>query len=214
VVVITGAGRAFCAGGDVGRMSQVNSTPPPIEERIDRLRGVQELSWLLYNMPKPTIAAVNGFALGAGFAISMSCDFRIASEQAKFGSAYAKLALSGDYGLTWLLARYLGPSKAKELLFFAEMFDAAEALRLGLVSKVVPHDSLGAEANAYAGRLAKGPLIAYRYQKENVNLSFSRDFLAMLDREAETTARCSRTEDHREGVRAFVEKRPAKFSGQ
>jgi 2-(1,2-epoxy-1,2-dihydrophenyl)acetyl-CoA isomerase len=214
VVVVTGAGRAFCAGGDIGGMSQSNAAPQPLEERINGLRRGQELSWLLYSMPKPTIAAVNGHAMGAGLSICLAADLRIASDQAKFGTAYSKIAFGGDFGITWLLTRSAGPAKAKELLFFADTFDAAEAMRMGLLNKVVPHDTLAAETSAYARRLANGPLVSFRYQKENVNLAATTDFRTMLDRESETHLRCGQTEDHKEGVRAFLEKRAPKFSGK
>src|SRR5260370_33764007 len=114
-IVLTGAGRAFCAGGDVSTMAK--DTEHSLEEKIDRLREWQELSWLLYSMPKVTIAAVNGFAMGAGLGVCLACDLRIASAQAKFGTAYAKVGYGGDFGTTWLLARYAGAAKAKELLF-------------------------------------------------------------------------------------------------
>ncbi|HKV04014.1 MAG TPA: enoyl-CoA hydratase [Candidatus Acidoferrales bacterium] len=214
VVVITGAGRAFCAGGDIGGMSQANAAPQPLEERINGLRHAHELSWLLYSMPKPTIAAVNGHAMGAGLSLCLAADLRIASDSAKFGTAYSKIAFGGDFGITWLLTRYAGPAKAKELLFFADAFDAAEAMRIGLLNRVVPHESLAAETAAFARRLAEGPLVSFRYQKENVNLASTADFRTMLDRESETHLRCGQTEDHKEGVRAFLEKRPPKFSGK
>ncbi|HWP45209.1 MAG TPA: enoyl-CoA hydratase-related protein, partial [Blastocatellia bacterium] len=174
----------------------------------------QELSWLLYNMPKVTIAAVNGFAMGAGLGVCLACDLRIASDQAKFGTAYAKVGFGGDFGTTWLLTRYAGAPKAKELFFLADIIDAAEAHRLGLVNRVVAHDSLQAEAREVASRIAHGPLTSYRYMKANVNLAASTDFRTLLDREAETHLRCAMTDDHKEGVRAFMEKREPKFTGR
>jgi 2-(1,2-epoxy-1,2-dihydrophenyl)acetyl-CoA isomerase len=214
VVVVTGAGRAFCAGGDIASMAEQNSTPRSLEERIDWLRRAHRLSWLLYQMPKVTIASVNGFAMGAGLGICLACDLRIASDQAKFGTAYAKVGFGGDFGVTWLLTQYAGAPKAKELLFTADTFDAAEALRLGLLNRVVPGDSLANETRALAARLAAGPLVSYRYMKANVNLANTVDFRTMLDRESETHQRCGQTEDHQEGVRAFLEKRPPKFRGR
>ena len=209
VVVVTGAGRAFCAGGDVSMMARPSDAS--FEQRVDHLRHWQDLSWLLFSMPKVTIAAVNGFAMGAGLGICLSCDLRIASEQARFGTAYAKIGYGGDFGITWLLTHYAGPAKAKELLFLADPFDAAEAARLGLVNRVVAHDVLDAETAALAGRLAQGPLTSYRYMKENVNLACYADLRTVLDREAETNHRCGDTPDHREGVRAFLEKRTPTF---
>jgi 2-(1,2-epoxy-1,2-dihydrophenyl)acetyl-CoA isomerase len=211
-IVVTGAGRAFCAGGDVGAMAQ--GQEQSLEQNIDRLRGMQELSWLLYSIPKVTIAQVNGFAMGAGLGICLACDLRIASDQAKFGSAYAKVGFGGDFGTTWLLTHYVGAPKAKELLFLADMIDAAEAHRLGLVNRVVPHDQLDGETRAIAARIAHGPLTSYRYMKANVNLATHTDFRTLLDREAETHLRCGQTHDHKEGVRAFLEKRAPKFTGQ
>lgn len=212
-ILLTGSGRAFCAGGDVSRMGS-EAVEVPLEQQIDRLRASQELSWLLYNSPKVTIAAVNGFAMGAGLGICLACDLRIASDQAKFGTAYAKVGFGGDFGTTWLLTQYVGAPKAKELFFLPDAIDAAEAHRLGLVNRVVPHDQLLAEAATMAQKIAHGPLVSYRYMKANVNLSTHSDFRSLLDREAETHLRCGQTEDHQEGVRAFMEKRAPRFQGR
>jgi 2-(1,2-epoxy-1,2-dihydrophenyl)acetyl-CoA isomerase len=214
VVVVTGAGRAFCAGGDIGGMAKENAVPQSLEDRIDWLRRVQNFSSILYQMPKVTIASVNGFAMGAGLGICLACDLRIAADTAKFGTAYAKVGYGGDFGTTWLLTQYAGGPKAKELLFTADNFDAAEAFRLGLLNRVVPAESLAAETRALAGRLAAGPLVSYRYMKANVNLAATVDFRTMIDREAETHLRCGQTEDHREGVQAFLEKRAPNFRGR
>lgn len=212
-IVVTGAGRAFCAGGDVSNMAK-DVTPPSLEEQIDGLREAQELSWLLYNIPKPTIAAVNGHAMGAGLGVCLSCDLRIASESAKFGTAYAKVGFGGDFGTTWLLARSVGAAKAKELFFLSEIIDATEAHRLGLVNRVVAADQLSAQVSEIAARIAHGPLVSYRYMKANVNQAMSSDFQTLLDREAETHLRCGQTEDHKEGVKAFMEKRQPNFRGR
>ena len=216
VIVITGTGRAFCAGGDVADMAQQPAADPPptLEQRIDRLRQWQQLSWMLYEMPKVTIAAVNGFAMGAGLGISLACDLRLASEQAKFGTAYAKVGFGGDFGTTWLLTHAIGPAKAKELLFTADPINAATALQLKLVNRVIPHESFLGEVRTFAERLAHGPLTSYRYMKANVNQATHTDFRTSLDREAETHLRCGMTEDHREGVRAFLDKRSPKFTGR
>lgn len=211
-IVITGNGRAFCAGGDVSTMAQ--GPELTLEQKIDGLREIQELSWLLYNVPKVTIAAVNGFAMGAGLGIALACDLRIASDKAKFGTAYAKVGYGGDFGVTWLLTRYLGAPKAKELFFLPDPIEASEAHRLGLANRVVSHDSLLEETGKIAHRIAHGPLVSYRYMKGNINLASSVDFRTLLEREAETHIRCGQTEDHKEGVRAFMEKREAKFAGR
>jgi 2-(1,2-epoxy-1,2-dihydrophenyl)acetyl-CoA isomerase len=212
-IVVTGAGRAFCAGGDVSMMAKPDEAPQSLEQQIDGLREAQELSWLLYNLPKVTIAAVNGHAMGAGLGVCLSCDLRIASESAKFGTAYAKVGFGGDFGTTWLLAHSVGAAKAKELFFLSDIIDAAEAHRLGLVNRLVPADQLAAQVAEIAQRIAHGPQVSYRYMKANVNLAISTDFRTLLDREAETHLRCGQTEDHKEGVRAFLEKRQPSFTG-
>ena len=132
---------------------------------------MQELSWLLYNLPKVTIAAVNGYAMGAGLGVCLACDLRIASAQAKFGTAYAKVGFGGDFGTTWLLARLAGAAKAKELFFLGDIVDAQEAERIGLINRVVAHDELMAQVNELAARIAHGPLTSYRYMKANVNFA-------------------------------------------
>jgi 2-(1,2-epoxy-1,2-dihydrophenyl)acetyl-CoA isomerase len=213
-IVITGTGRAFCAGGDVSTMADRTETNQTLEEKIDWLREGHELSWTLYQMSKVTIAAVNGHSMGAGLGVALSCDLRIASEQAKFGTAYAKVGYGGDFGTTWLLTQYVGAPKAKELFFLSDILDAKQAHELGLVNRVVAHDELQAKVADVAERIANGPLTSFRYMKANVNLSTSVDFRTMLDREAETHMRCGLTEDHKEGVRAFLEKRSPKFTGR
>ena len=211
-IVVTGTGRAFCAGGDVSTMAQDDAET--LEQKIDRLRQMHELSRLLYNMPKVTVAAVNGFAMGAGLGVCLACDLRIASDKARFGTAYAKVGYGGDFGTTWLLTHYVGGPKAKELFFLGDIIDASEAHRLGLVNRIFSHESLEDEVRAIASRIAHGPLTSYRYMKANVNLASSTDFRTLLDREAESHMRCSMTEDHKEGVRAFMEKREPRFSGR
>jgi 2-(1,2-epoxy-1,2-dihydrophenyl)acetyl-CoA isomerase len=211
-IVVTGTGRAFCAGGDVSTMAQDDSET--LEQKIDRLRQMHELSRVLYDMPKVTVASVNGFAMGAGLGVCLACDLRIASDQARFGTAYAKVGYGGDFGTTWLLTQYVGGPKAKELFFLGDIIDATEAHRLGLVNRVVGHEGLHSEVSDIASRIAHGPLTSYRYMKANVNFAAAADFGTMLDREAETHMRCSMTEDHKEGVRAFMEKREPRFAGR
>ena len=211
VIIVTGSGRAFCAGGDVSSMAK--DTGRSLEESIDGLRDWQEISWLLYSIPKVTIAAVNGFAMGAGLGVCLACDLRIASDQAKFGTAYAKVGYGGDFGTTWLLTHYAGAPKAKELMFLGDVIDAAEAHRLGLVNRVVPHNQFESEVRQWAARIAAGPLTSLRYMKANINLATHTDFRTLLDREAETHLRCGQTDDHKEGVRAFLEKRAPQFTG-
>ena len=212
--MLIGEGRAFCAGGDVSTMAGGDGAPPTYEESLDRQRRGHELSWLLYSMPKVTIAAVNGHAVGAGLGIAMSCDLRLASENAKFGTAFAKVGFGGDYGTSWQLTRLVGQAKAKELFFLGDIIGAEEAMRVGLANRKLPADGFKSEALAIAKRIAHGPLVSYRYMKENVNLSLTQDFRTILDREAMTHLRCGMTEDHKEGVRAFMEKREPAFQGR
>src|SRR5207302_1544425 len=172
------------------------------EQRVDRQRVGQELSRLLAEIPKVTIAAVNGAAVGAGLGIALSCDLVFASDRARFGTAFAKVGFGGDYGTTWQLTRRVGPAKAKELFFLADLVSAEEAAGLGLVNRVFPHDAFLDEVRKIATRIAHGPLVSYRYMKENVNQSLTADFRTMLDREAVTHLRCGQTADHREGTTA------------
>lgn len=213
-IVVTGAERGFCAGGDVTAMNSGATAALSFERKLDRQRAAHRLPGLLYSIPKVTIAAVNGAAAGAGLSIALACDLRIASDKAKLTTAFAKVGFGGDFGITWPLTRLLGEAKAKELLFLSDVLTAAEALDLGLVNRVVPHDQLLTAALELAGRIAHGPLVSYRYMKENVRLAGTQDYATMLDREAWTHLRCGDTEDHREGARAFVEKRSPVFKGR
>ncbi|MET0385925.1 MAG: enoyl-CoA hydratase [Polyangiales bacterium] len=213
-VVVTGAGRGFCAGGDVSAMSGPEGQATSFEARVDRQNAIHELSRLLWEMPKVTIAAVNGAAAGAGLGIAMSCDLCFASESARFGTAFAKVGLGGDFGTTWQLTRKVGAAKAKELFFLAELLSAEQALGLGLVNRVLPEATFASEVTAVARRIAHGPLVSYRYMKQNVNQALGSDFASSLQRESVSHLRCSETQDHREGVSAFLEKRAPRFTGQ
>jgi 2-(1,2-epoxy-1,2-dihydrophenyl)acetyl-CoA isomerase len=211
-IALTGSGRGFCAGGDVTTMAAAGEQT--FEQRIDGLRAGQELSWRLHHVGKPTLALVNGAAAGAGLGIALSCDLRLASATAKFTTAYAKVGFGGDFGTTWQLTRVVGPAKAKELFFLPDTFTADEALRIGLVNRVLPAEGFLDAALEVATRIANGPAVSYRYMKENVNLSVDSDFRSILDREAMTHLRCGETEDHKEGVSAFLEKREPRFTGR
>jgi 2-(1,2-epoxy-1,2-dihydrophenyl)acetyl-CoA isomerase len=213
-IVVTGADRGFCAGGDVSAMSATAGTPMTFEQKLDRQRASHRLSGLLYSIPKVTIAAINGAAAGAGLSIALACDLRIASDKAKLTTAFAKVGFGGDFGITWPLTRLLGEAKAKELLFLSDVLTAEQALQLGLVNRVVPHEQFMGVVRETAARIARGPRVSYRYMKENVQLSSTADYLTMLNREAWTHLRCGETEDHREGVAAFMEKREPKFKAR
>ncbi len=220
-VVLTGAGRGFCAGGDITAMRDRNEgtgagagTETTIEDRVASLRRGEEASLMLHQMTKVTIAAVNGPAAGAGLSIAMACDIRIASDAARFGTAFAKVGFSGDYGGTWSLTRLVGSAKARELYFLADIISAEEALRIGLANRVVPKESFKDEVHALASRIANGPTIAYSYMKANLNAAITHELNELLDREAWGQTMTGRTEDHREAVKAFLEKRPPTFKGR
>ena len=166
-------------------------------------------------MPKPTIASLPGAAAGAGLSLALACDLRIASDKAVMTTAFAKVGFSGDYGGTFFLSQLVGTAKARELYFLSDRIDMSEALRLGLVNYVVPAERLEAETMKLAQRLAKGPRVAYRYMKENINRAASGgDVDDCLDLEATHHVHTGFTEDHREAAKAFVEKREPAFKGK
>ncbi|MCL4242695.1 MAG: enoyl-CoA hydratase/isomerase family protein [Dehalococcoidia bacterium] len=215
-LVITGAGRGFSAGGDVKAMASGNRGDGggSVLTGAEALRQQEEISRLLFEMPKPTVAAVNGVAAGAGLSVALAADLRVASDQARFTTAFAKVGFSGDFGGTWLLQRLVGPMKAKELYFMSDVFDAQRALELGLVTKVVAHDSLMDETMALARRLASGPTLAYGRIKDNFVFGATNSFADTLTREAENMIASGRTQDHLNAARAFVEKREPAFEGR
>jgi len=213
-IVVTGAGRGFCAGGDVTAMGDTSGTGDwTVERKVDRQRSIHRLSGLLHASTKPTVAAVNGACAGAGLGIALACDLRLAADSAKFTTAFAKVGFSGDFGITWPLVRIVGEAKAKELLFLSDVIDAAQALELGLVNRIAPAAVLLVEALELAARLARGPRTAYRYMKQNIDAAAVETYQQLLDREAFTQCRTSGTADHREGVAAFVAKREPRFTG-
>ncbi len=224
-VVLTGAGRGFCAGGDIGRMRERNEGAGHesagahsggeggINTRIAQLRRSEEVSALLHEMPKVTIGAINGPAAGAGLSIALACDIRIAADTARFGTAFARVGFSGDFGGTYFLTQLVGPAKARELYFTAEVLGAEEALKLGMVNRVVPGAALGEEVEAFARRIAAGPVVAYSYMKAHLNLALKSDLRTILDRESHGQSLTGLTEDHKEAVKAFLEKREPKFKG-
>lgn len=214
-LLLTGKGGAFCAGGDVkGMGSRGIGTPATPGERIDELTKRQEtLTGALHALRIPTLAALPGPAVGAGFSIALGCDLRIAARSAFVSTAYARIGLSGDYGMSWFLTRLVGPSKAVELFYSAERIPAEAALALGILNRVVDDDALELEAWEWARKLAAGPTVAYAHMKDN----FARaegDLGASLRQEAIGIVRSATTQDHKEAVRAFVEKREPTFSGR
>jgi len=211
-VVITGAGRGFCAGGDVKTMAE--RATQGFEERVEGLRRMHQLPLLIRTMPKVVIAMVNGPAVGAGLGLAMSCDLRIAGSSARFGTGFAGVGYSGDFGGSWSLTRLVGTAKARELYFLGDVVDSATALSLGLVSRVVADEALRNETAVLARRIADGPRIAYGYMKRNLFAAETEPLAAVLELEALHQARTAMTEDHLEASRAFVEKRRPVFKGR
>jgi 2-(1,2-epoxy-1,2-dihydrophenyl)acetyl-CoA isomerase len=218
VVVLTGAGQGFCAGGDVKGMDSRNSgggRAATLDEAIATQRLNQRATaGKLFKMPKPTIAALPGAAAGAGLSLALACDLRIMARTAILTTAFARVGFSGDYGGTYFLTQLVGAAKARELYFLSDRVSAEEALRLGLANWVVEPDELAAKAREVAARLAKGPTVALRYMKENLNRAMAGDWDDCMDLEATHHVHCGQTHDHKEAARAFVEKREPVFEGR
>ena len=226
-VVLTGAGRAFCAGGDVkgmaaGRDAVLSGGPDngASSPASSMARGVETLresqrrtSYVLHTMPKPTIAMINGHAVGAGLSLALACDIRVASDKAKLGTIFRNVGFSGDFGGSFFLQKLVGIGKARELYFTGEILDGAEAHRIGMVNRVVEHDRLEEETMALAAQLASGPTLAFARMKENLNRGETCDALTALDMEALNMTLSGQTQDHREAAKAFVEKRAPTFQG-
>ncbi len=211
-IILTGAGRGFCAGGDVKTMAGRHDAT--FEQRLEALRAMQLVARLLYTTPKVIIGMVNGVAAGAGMAIALACDLRLAAASARFATAFGGIGFSGDFGINWSLTRLVGGARARELMFLGEMLDAAAALRLGLVTRCVPDADLLAETTSLARRIAAGPRVAFGYMKRNLNAAATEPLDAVLELEAMHQIRASCTEDHQEARTAFVEKRPPVFRGR
>ena len=226
-VVLTGAGGAFCAGGDVKSMAggedvsggagsgATSARRPTYDEMVHLQRlNQRQTSGRLYEMPKPTIAAIGGAAAGAGLSLALACDLRYAGESALLTTAFAKVAFAGDYGGTWFLTRLVGTSRARELYYLSPRLGARDAERLGIVNAVFSDDELEQEVGTIARRLAAGPRVTYRYMKENLNRAVLGELGECLDMEAAHHIRTGLTEDHREAATAFVEKREPLFKGR
>jgi 2-(1,2-epoxy-1,2-dihydrophenyl)acetyl-CoA isomerase len=217
-VVLTGAGGAFCAGGDVKGFAEGDGaggggTSWDVgvhEQRISH----HKTSGVLYNMPKPTLAALPGPAAGAGLSLALACDMRVAVDTAILTTAFARVGLAGDYGGTWFLTQLVGPAKAKELYFLPERMDMTTAVDLGIVNRAVAADDYEATWTDMAARLAAGPPIAYRYMKENINRSVTGELATTLDLESTHHRHTGVTSDHKEASKAFVEKREPVFEGR
>jgi 2-(1,2-epoxy-1,2-dihydrophenyl)acetyl-CoA isomerase len=218
VVVLTGAGKGFCAGGDVkGMASKGDGTvgDNTIDGAIHRQRLNQRATaGKLFKMPKPTIASLPGAAAGAGLSLALACDLRIMASSAIMTTAFARVGFSGDYGGTYFMTQLVGSAKARELYYLSDRVSAEEALRLGLTNWVCDPEELMDRTMAIAERLATGPTVAYRYMKENLNRAMSGEVDDCLDLEATHHVHTGQTEDHREAANAFVEKREPAFKGR
>lgn len=215
-VLLTGAGEGFSSGADLKQMSALL-----VEQRdiSDILRGgLNRLTMMLRELPKPVVAAVNGVAAGAGASLALAADVRVASENATFVfAAFANLGLIPDAGATYLLPRLLGEAKALELLLLANAqnrVSAADAFTMGIVNRVVPHDDLSVEARTMAAKLAQMPTRAIGMTKQAVYDATEKGLAAALEAEARLQGEASRTRDFREGVQAMLEKRQPSFTGE
>jgi 2-(1,2-epoxy-1,2-dihydrophenyl)acetyl-CoA isomerase len=218
-VVLTGAGNAFCAGGDVKGQARAaaersSGAPFSIEQRVHGLRTAMETSRILHEMPKPTLAVIPGAAAGAGLSLALACDLRIATAEAKLTTAFAKVGASGDYGGSYFLPRLVGAAKARELYFTADVISGEEACALGLVNHAYPAAELRERARALAHKLASLPTVAIGYMKRNLNAAGEASLSQVFDMEAEHMVRSMMTEDHANAAKAFVEKRPPEFKGR
>ena len=214
-ILLTGAGGAFCAGGDVKAMANRGDADQTAEERYQEMRARHhEIAGALRALRIPTVAALPGAAAGAGMAIALSCDLRIAADTAFLSTGYARIGLSGDYGFAWLLTRAVGPARARELMLLCERVDASRAEAIGLVNQVVPAAELDAAALSLARKLANGPRVAIGYIKDNLDEAYDVDHATAIDREAERLLRSRSTLDHKEAVLAFSEKREPQFLGR
>ena len=217
-IVLTGAGKGFCAGGDVkGMASSGDGTvgARTIDQAINAQRVNQRATaGKLFKMPKPTIAALPGAAAGAGLSFALACDMRVMASNAIMTTAFARVGFSGDYGGTYFMAQLVGTAKAKELYYLSDRVSADEALRLGLTNWVCEPDELQAKALEIGHRISSGPTVAYRYMKENLNRALAGDVDDCMDLEATHHVHCGQTQDHKEASKAFVEKREPVFIGK
>ena len=216
-ILLTGAGRAFCAGGDISEVDKgghsSGASGPAGEMAYQRKmqRGIVNRIW---KMAKPVIASLPGPTVGAGLSLAVSCDFRIASDEAVISTGFGNMALPGDLNINFFLTHLVGAAKAREVLYLPQKFTAKEALDLGLVSRVVPHEDLEAEAMDWASRYAAGPTVAIGMMKQSINRAISVDIDECLDWELVNTGACFKTADTKEAVRAFMEKRRPEFKGR
>lgn len=217
LVVLTGAAGAFCSGGDVKdfALAAVSGVAPMgFDQRVSDLRLRTEVSRLLHEIPKPTLAVLPGPAAGAGLALALACDLRLASEDAKMTTAFSKLGLSGDFGGSYFISHLVGASRARELYFTGRVVLADEALRIGLVDRVAPAAQLSQVAQQWTQELAALPTVALGYMKRNLNLALRASLSDVLDAEAVHMVRTFETADHKAAAVAFADRRKPDFNGR
>ncbi|MEE9557258.1 MAG: enoyl-CoA hydratase/isomerase family protein [Candidatus Adiutricales bacterium] len=215
VVILTGNGRGFSSGADMSSLAKIAENSVPAEGLVNSGPSIVSVALQMRTLEKPIIGAINGTTAGGGFGIALACDIRIASDRAEFTQVFVRRGLVPDVGSTFFLPKLLGTEKALELIFTGDMIDAEKAVEMGLVSRMVPHDELMNESMKLAGRIASGPPIAMGLAKRAVYLGYaSSDLPAHLDFELSLNQLCFSTEDFKEGVASFLEKRPPKFQGK
>ncbi len=215
-ILVTGAGKAFCAGGDVKDMvARLGETEqPPVDEQAAFIRQIVDTSTLLHEMPKPTIAAINGAAAGAGLSLAFACDLRLMAEDAKLTTAFSNVALSGDFGGAYFLSKIVGTAKAREMFYFPIPMNGKEAAEAGAVNRAVPRDQFDQTLAMLTTHLAQGPSKTFGFMKRNFTLAETASLSDYPDQEAMLMTLSFQTEDHREAATAFVEKRQPKFKGK
>ena len=213
-VALTGAGRAFSAGGDMEGMQSFQASEIPLDERVELLRKGTEVVELLHEMPKPTVALINGAAAGAGLVFALACDMRFSLDTAKLTTAFVKIGACGDSGLSYFLPRIVGPAKAYELMYLSDVLTGQEARDIGLVTKTAPAAEFGDAARAFAQRLGDLPTVAVGLMKQNLVRSHSASLGEVLDLESANMIRSFDTEDHKNAVQAFMNKQQPKFEGR
>src|SRR5262245_6435566 len=213
-IVLTGAGRAFCAGQDVKSLREQSDRGTPMDFAADLRRRYNPVILRLRSLEIPVVAAINGVAAGAGWSLALAADIRIASDKASFVAAFSKIGLIPDSGMTWMLPRLVGLSRALEIAWLSDPVTPDRALGMGLVNQVVPHETLMDETNKIAARLAAGATRGFGFTKRAMNAAYANDLEPQLEYEAQLQAAASQTRDHHEGVQAFLNRREAQFQGE
>ncbi|MEI7567864.1 MAG: enoyl-CoA hydratase [Alcaligenaceae bacterium] len=210
-IVLTGAGTAFCAGGDVARMANSPAETLSFEQKVARLRQRNQITELLHTLPIPTIAMIRGPAAGAGLSLALACDFRYADDSAKFKTAFINVGLPGDFGGHYFLPRIVGFAKARELYLLSPTLNAQQAKALGMLTEIFSRDTLEQDVATIAQKFAKGPRQALALMKDNLNQALQNTLSQTLDQEAFNHVTSTLSADHKEAAQAFIEKRPPNF---